>query len=172
MAERWRKQERVSTCDFTSVPVGADSGMRGATYARSLSYPTRWLPVTDWVFVLNSLSCKAAHLRLPPFDLRCAHHYDRVRRARASHCLVQDARGSRLANRFAWADRTVVTQVTAGHSDGSTARGACFWRDDRFVRPCLEVARDRGNRACLLDSMTFQLDRSVTWYDTFLTGQL
>ena len=59
---------------------------------------------------------------------------DRVRAsARVTRRIVSRG-GSRLANRFAWADRAVVAQVTAGHPDGSTARGARFSLERPFCR--------------------------------------
>ena len=59
---------------------------------------------------------------------------DRVRAsARVTRRIVSRG-GSRLANRFAWADRAVVAQVTAGHPDGSTARGARSSLERPFCR--------------------------------------
>lgn len=105
---------------------------------------SRWVVAGhQGVFVLNSLSCKAAHLRLPVSAaaevrtlLRCAARTVQPRRI-VSRRMHED-----VVNRYAWANRAIVAQVTVGHPDGSTVQGSCRRRGHRFVGPLEGAARN------------------------------
>lgn len=134
------KNKEKGAYDFTYRPI-----LVCATYARTLSYPVRWLPVTKGLFVLNSLSCKAAHLRLPP-PLRIAMRAPprSARRTCARVALFAEDARRILGSEQVRVGGPDIVQVTAGHCDGSTDQGSFFRRDHPFYSTLYRYVRNQG----------------------------
>lgn len=96
------------------------------------------------VFVLNSLSCKGKHLRLPPPPTHIL-PYSIVHCARARAYLTRNSLRTYTEEyththiyvctvdfeQVAWANRTIVIRIAVGQGDGSTDRRLVYEDDHR-----------------------------------------